>query len=321
MPRTLTPTSARVRDVEPGSAIDVDLTGRRIVVVGASSGIGRSVAIECATAGARVVAVARRRDQLEALAADHRSIEVVAADARRPDGCRRLADAARSALGQLDAVVLALGASPLVRLRETSPSTWEDALSTNATAPAMVTQSVLDDLAPGSVVAFVSSESVGRPRQGLVPYGAGKAALEEVVRGWRVEHPERRFLLAVVGATMGTDFPRDFRDEAFAEHWNALGGSRGAGRAGDGRGVGGSGAHRGAGGRPGPPRRRSHRREARAPRSPAAPRRVSPPVATGNRNRSAALAQRMASASSGGRSARAASARVAVVGQVESACG
>jgi NAD(P)-dependent dehydrogenase (short-subunit alcohol dehydrogenase family) len=89
-----------------------------------------------------------------------------------------------------------------------------------------VVRHLLDRLRPDAVVAMLSSESVGRPYPGLVPYAASKAALEELIRGWRAEHPDLRFSRITVGATDGTDFPRDF-DPAVAgslfDTWVAAG--------------------------------------------------------------------------------------------------
>ena len=56
----------------------------------------------------------------------------------------------------------------------------------------------------------MSSNSVGRPRHGLVAYSASKAALDESILGWRTEHPEHRFLRIVIGPTLGTDAARDY---------------------------------------------------------------------------------------------------------------
>jgi NAD(P)-dependent dehydrogenase (short-subunit alcohol dehydrogenase family) len=99
-------------------------------------------------------------------------------------------------------------------------------LSTNVIGPNLVIKAALDHLSDDAVVAVLSSESVGNPLVGLAPYATTKAALEEVMRGWRVEHPEHRFATVTVGSTGGTDFTRDFDLELAAEllpQWVARG--------------------------------------------------------------------------------------------------
>ena len=58
----------------------------------------------------------------------------------------------------------------------------------------------------GLGAAVLSSEAVGRPRHGLGVHGSSKAALEESMRAWRLEHPEVRFSVVAVGATQPTEF-------------------------------------------------------------------------------------------------------------------
>src|SRR5439155_15014373 len=97
----------------------------------------------------------------------------------------------------------------------------------NTIAPALVVKQSLPHLHPTAVLAFMSSESVGMPFPGLLPYSCSKAALEEFVRGARVEHPEFRFTCIRVGATQPTEFARDIDDKRAAElfpRWLALGG-------------------------------------------------------------------------------------------------
>jgi NAD(P)-dependent dehydrogenase (short-subunit alcohol dehydrogenase family) len=95
-------------------------------------------------------------------------------------------------------------------LSDTDQAVWERLLRTNVIGPAQVVRHLLGHLAPDAIVAMLSSESVGHPYPGLVPYAASKAAMEEMIRGWRAEHPELRFAKVTVGATDGTDFARDF---------------------------------------------------------------------------------------------------------------
>jgi NAD(P)-dependent dehydrogenase (short-subunit alcohol dehydrogenase family) len=112
-------------------------------------------------------------------------------------------------------IVFAASSSRLSMLRDTGPDAWAEIFATNVIAPALVVRAALAHLSPGAICAFISSESVGMPYHGLVPYGASKAALEEVVRGQRLEHPDLRFSCIRVGQTMPTDFGRDF-DPALA---------------------------------------------------------------------------------------------------------
>lgn len=183
------------------------LEGRRVLVVGASAGIGRAFAVRAARGGARVAMAARRADQLDSAISDGGGTgSVIVADLRIPDDCARLGGTAAAELGEIDLVFLAAGASVLAWVDEASHHDWSVALETNVVGVNLVIGAVLPALAPGAIVAACSSESVGHPHAGLVTYGASKAALEESLRGWRVEHPELRFTCVGVGATMPTEF-------------------------------------------------------------------------------------------------------------------
>ena len=72
-----------------------------VLVVGGSSGIGRGVALASALWGARVAVVGRRRTETEATAAELGG-HAVLADIRQPADCRRIAEEATAALGQID---------------------------------------------------------------------------------------------------------------------------------------------------------------------------------------------------------------------------
>lgn len=198
----------------PASSMD----GRIVVVVGASAGIGRESARWFASQGATVLAVGRRQERLDDLAAGPYpgSMVPLAVDVTAPDGPDRVA-AAAAALGPVDLVLHAAGASPLSNLADTDAAAMAEVFAANAVAPSQICRVLLDRLAPDAIVAFMSSESVGRPRRGLVTYSASKAALEELVRGWRVEHPHVRFSSVCVGATIGTDFSRDFGNDLLGE--------------------------------------------------------------------------------------------------------
>lgn len=196
-----------------------DLAGRVVVVVGASAGIGRESARWFARHGARVLAVGRRSDRLEELAGSEvfvAPMSVCAVDVTDTDGPETVA-AAAAVLGPVDLLLYAAGASPLTELADTDAAVMATVFATNAVAPSQICRALLGRFASDAIVAFMSSESVGRPRRGLVTYSASKAALEELVRGWRVEHPTIRFSSVCVGATIGTDFSRQFGSELLGE--------------------------------------------------------------------------------------------------------
>jgi 3-hydroxy acid dehydrogenase / malonic semialdehyde reductase len=99
---------------------ELDLTGRRAIVTGASSGIGRATAQALAAAGVRVVGGARRAERLETEIA----LEL---DVSEPASCERFVGAAVEQLGGLDILVnnagLALGRAPFDESSEADEAT------------------------------------------------------------------------------------------------------------------------------------------------------------------------------------------------------
>ena len=93
--------------VPPATSPDhvFDLTGRRALVTGASSGLGRRMALVMAHAGARVAVTARRADRLEELAAEHPSIEAFPADLGSADDRVALVAAVEERFGGIDVLV------------------------------------------------------------------------------------------------------------------------------------------------------------------------------------------------------------------------
>jgi NAD(P)-dependent dehydrogenase (short-subunit alcohol dehydrogenase family) len=186
----------------------------RTLVVGASAGIGRAIADRLAESGASVVLTGRREAKLNEAVAQITSsggaAYAIAADICDPSQCDRLVGEAVGFLGGLDMVVVAASAARLMLLADTTGDDWLTIMRTNVIGPALIARAALPHLPADSLVAFLSSESVGGPYHGLGPYTTSKAALEESIRAWRVEHPDIRFCCVTVGATDDTDFSRDF---------------------------------------------------------------------------------------------------------------
>jgi NAD(P)-dependent dehydrogenase (short-subunit alcohol dehydrogenase family) len=191
----------------------------RLLVVGASSGIGRALVLLAAREGIDVVAAARRADRLDEL-----PVETVVCDARRSDECETVVASAVSRLSGLDAVVYAAGVSPLVAVSDADADVWRDVLDTNVVGAALVVRAALPHLiATSGRAVFLSSDSVPRPYPGLVAYAASKAALNTLVAGWRVECPEVTFTRVAVGPTV-TGFADGWSPEraaAYFARWEA----------------------------------------------------------------------------------------------------
>lgn len=156
----------------------VNLEGRRILVTGASSGIGREVAVQLAGRNANVVLAGRDLTRLEqtreALGpGDHLA---VAGDLTQAPAIQALVDAC----GPLDGVVHCAGRKGLAPLKLVSEKFLDDVFSANFKATILLTQRLLakSKIKPGASLVCVSSISAHTGTAGVGPYSASKAAIE-----------------------------------------------------------------------------------------------------------------------------------------------
>jgi NAD(P)-dependent dehydrogenase (short-subunit alcohol dehydrogenase family) len=197
------------------------------VVIGASSGLGRSIAIGLAQRGVHVAMLARRRERLDAAVSEAGSPALaIECDVTDETSCRSAIDEAASSLGGIDALVYAPAIGPLARLVDTDAETWRRVFDTNVTGAARITAAAIPHLAAsGGVAAFLSSVSASLtpPWPGLGAYIVSKAALDKLVEAWRAEHPAIAFTRLVVGDCAGgegdsqTEFTKGWDPELAAE--------------------------------------------------------------------------------------------------------
>jgi NADP-dependent 3-hydroxy acid dehydrogenase YdfG len=179
----------------------------RVVIVGASSGLGRCIGAGLAEKGAQVALMGRRADLL-ASAAEEAGANAVAitCDATDEAATADAIAAAADQLGGIDGLVYTAGTAPLVKLADLDVDTWRRAFDTNVIGAAVVTRAALPHLLESSGTAvYLSSVSASStpPWPGLGAYAASKAALDKMVDAWRVEHPEIGFTRLVVGECAG----------------------------------------------------------------------------------------------------------------------
>ena len=103
------------------------LAGKRVVVIGASSGIGRGVAEHAVAAGASVVAAARRVEKL----AEIEGAIPLALDLRDPASREAFAAGVAERLGSIDLLFVSSGSAPLRSLVASDDADWLSALETN----------------------------------------------------------------------------------------------------------------------------------------------------------------------------------------------
>ena len=181
----------------------VSLQGKVALVVGASSGIGKAIAVSLAREGARVMATARREDRLRGLEAEvpGQRIEICRADATQLPDVERLVAETRRAVGPIDIMVYATGTNTpdraLVRLR---PAIWDELIRTNLNSAYYVTQAVLPAMreARAGHLVYIASISGRAPDISGAAYQASKHGMIGLAHAVRFEEHENGIRTTVV---------------------------------------------------------------------------------------------------------------------------
>ena len=130
------------------------MDGRRVLVVGASSGIGAAVARAVAGRGGSVTVSARRRERLEALVAELGAGHAAPGDTTVADDARRVAAQAAAAMGGLDLMVYAAGYGVLQPLTGTEPDVWADVYRANVVGANLAAAAALEHMDRNGLIAF-----------------------------------------------------------------------------------------------------------------------------------------------------------------------
>ena len=181
--------------------------GRTIVVSGASSGIGRAIAIRLGHLGAGLVLIGRHRERLEETAhlADARACHLIELDlSRHADIMPAIKDSV-AALGRLYGLCHAAGAVETLPLSATSPEKLQSMMQVNYVAGmelarAVTRRDLLND-AGGSVL-FVSAlyGLIGKP--GQIAYSGSKGAVISAARAMAIELARRNVRVNVLSPGM-----------------------------------------------------------------------------------------------------------------------
>jgi NAD(P)-dependent dehydrogenase (short-subunit alcohol dehydrogenase family) len=191
------------------------VSGKRVVITGASRGLGAVLAHAFSHAGASVSLVARTERDLKAVAeALPGPSLVLSGDVMDEDFNEAVADATVTEWGGVDVWICNAGISPIVAgPRETDAATWRQVLEVNLTGGFLGARAAARVMREGGRVIFTGSVLGERPRKGLTAYCASKAGLVGLAKGLALD-------LAGAGITVNVVAPGWF-DSPMADGWKS----------------------------------------------------------------------------------------------------
>lgn len=203
------------------------LVEARALITGASSGIGRAIAIELARQHARLVIVARREEPLantaEQIRALGASVELVAADITEPSGRQQAMDTAIAAYGGLDLLVNNAGIGAFGLFEDAAEDRLRRIMEVNFFALVEMTRLALPVLRRGvkPMVVNISSLLGLRAAPRSPEYCASKFAVQGFSEAVRVEWMRHGIdVLVVCPGTTQTDFTANAMTASQKPHWS-----------------------------------------------------------------------------------------------------
>lgn len=198
------------------------ISGKVVVITGASSGLGEAAARHLARDGAKLVLGARRLDRLEALAKELKlgAGAVIQTDVSKRDEVKRLVDSAVAAHGRIDVIVNNAGLMPSSFLENLHVEEWERMIDVNikgvlygiaAALPHMIAQK------SGHVV-NVASVAGHKTGPGGAVYSATKHAVRVISEGLRQEVKAHNIRTTIISpGAVATELTTTITDPAIAE--------------------------------------------------------------------------------------------------------
>lgn len=198
-----------------------DALPSRVLLTGASRGIGAEIARALMAQGVRLAVVGRDPDALARVLGDAAQHAVLQADLARCADLDALVDRAASALGGLDGFVACAGVVEYQAVGEISESSLARQMAVNFTAPFLMAQRAADHLANagGGAMLFVASTLGLKPARLTAAYAASKAALISAGRSLALELGPRAIRVnAIAPGVVDTDMVRVVRPTVPGQH-------------------------------------------------------------------------------------------------------
>src|SRR3954470_1660988 len=190
-----------------------DVTGKRVVITGASRGLGRLLAHAFSHGGASVALVARTETDLKTVANELPGPSLVlGGDVTDASFNEAVADATVAEWGGVDVWISNAGISPILAGPcDTDPSVWRSILDVNLTGAFLGARAAARVMHDGGRLIFTGSVLGERPRVGLSAYSASKAGLVGLAKGLALD-------LASSGITVNVVAPGWF-DSPLVQRW------------------------------------------------------------------------------------------------------
>lgn len=153
------------------------LAGRRLLITGAASGIGRATAELALSGGAKVAAIDNDGGRLAGLTGD--GLIKLVVDLADPSAIRSAVAAAEESMGSIDGIVNCAGIHIGRTVEDMTPGDWDKALAINLTAPFLICQAALPALRRqgGAIVNIASGAGLLPDTPATTAYAASKGGL------------------------------------------------------------------------------------------------------------------------------------------------
>lgn len=199
------------------------INGKVVVITGASSGIGKSIAMELAKCGAKVVVGARRGDQLKRIVEEIRDVQgeaiFVQCDVSKKEDLVKLVNAAVSQFGKIDVLVNNAGVCQLGLIESLDVEGWEEMIDINlkgvlygmaAAIPVFKNQQ------SGHIINIISTSGIKIvPMQGV--YAGTKNAVRTISEAFRQESDGKIRITGISPGVVKTDFADNIKNKDMKE--------------------------------------------------------------------------------------------------------